>query len=147
MIKQNAGFKIKAPKALTAFLILVCMIISHQTASAQQEEQMVRIAEIEIDSAYLKEYKAILEEEAAASVKLESGVIAIFPMYQKENPTRIRILEIYASKAAYEQHLKTPHFQKYKTTTLKMVKSLNLVGMEVIDVAIMPLMFRKLKDK
>ena len=147
MIKQNAGFKIKAPKALTAFLILVCMIISHQTASAQQEEQMVRIAEIEIDSAYLKEYKAILEEEAAASVKLESGVIAIFPMYQKENPTRIRILEIYASRAAYEQHLKTPHFQKYKTTTLKMVKSLNLVGMEVIDVAIMPLMFRKLKDK
>ncbi len=147
MIKQNAGFKIKAPKALTAFLILVCMIISHQTASAQQEEQMVRIAEIEIDSAYLKEYKAILEEEAAASVKLESGVIAIFPMYQKENPTRIRILEIYASKAAYEQHLKTPHFQKYKTTTLKMVKSLNLVGMEVIDVAIMPLMFRKLKHK
>ncbi len=146
MIKQNAGFKIKAPKALTAFLILVCMIISHQTASAQQEEQMVRIAEIEIDSAYLKEYKAILEEEAAASVKLESGVIAIFPMYQKENPTRIRILEIYASRAAYEQHLKTPHFQKYKTTTLKMVKSLNLVGMEVIDVAIMPLMFRKLKD-
>lgn len=147
MIKQNAGFKIKAPKALTAFLILVCMIISHQTASAQQEEQMVRIAEIEIDSAYLKEYKAILEEEAAASVKLESGVIAIFPMYQKENPTRIRILEIYASKAAYEQHLKTPHFQKYKTTTLKMVKSLNLVSMEAIDVAIMPLMFRKLKDK
>ena len=147
MIKQTAGFKIKAPKALTAFLILVCMIISHQTASAQQEEQMVRIAEIEIDSAYLKEYKAILEEEAAASVKLESGVIAIFPMYQKENPTRIRILEIYASKAAYEQHLKTPHFQKYKTTTLKMVKSLNLVGMEVIDVAIMPLMFRKLKHK
>ena len=147
MIKQNAGFKIKAPKALTAFLILVCMIISHQTASAQQEEQMVRIAEIEIDSAYLKEYKAILEEEAAASVKLESGVIAIFPMYQKENPTRIRILEIYASRAAYEQHLKTPHFQKYKTTTLKMVKSLNLVGMEVIDVAIMPLMFRKLKHK
>lgn len=146
MIKQNADFKIKAPKVLTAFLILVCMIITHQTASAQQEEQMVRIAEIEIDSAYLKEYKAILEEEAAASVKLEPGVIAIFPMYQKENPTRIRILEIYASRAAYEQHLKTPHFQKYKTTTLKMVKSLNLVGMEVIDVATMPLMFRKLKD-
>lgn len=147
MIKQNAGFKIKAPKALTSFLILFCMIINCYAASAQQEEQMVRIAEIEIDSAYLKEYIAILEEEAAASVKLESGVIAIFPMYQKENPTRIRILEIYASKAAYEQHLKTPHFQKYKTTTLKMVKSLNLVSMEAIDVAIMPLMFRKLKDK
>lgn len=142
---QEPGFKTEVPKALTSFFILVCMVINCYTASAQQEKQMVRIAEIEIDSAYLEEYKAILEEEAAASVKLEPGVIVIFPMFQKENPTRVRILEIYANRAAYEQHLKTPHFQKYKTTTLKMVKSLNLADMEVIDGATMPLMFKKLK--
>ena len=121
------------------------MTLSYQTASAQQEEPMIRMAEIEIDSAYLEEYKAILKEEAAASVKLEPGVITIFPMYEKENPAQIRILEIYASRAAYEQHLKTPHFQKYKTTTLKMVKSLKLVDMGAVDMATMPLMFEKLK--
>lgn len=120
------------------------MIINYHPSSAQQDEQMVRIAEIEIDSAYLEEYKTILEEEAAASVKLEPGVIAIFPMFQKEKPTQVRILEIYAGRADYEQHLKTPHFQKYKTTTLKMVKSLKLIDMEAIDVATMPLMFKKL---
>src|SRR5687767_9958472 len=145
MIRQNASFKTKAPKALISFLILVFMMVSYHKASAQQKELMVRISEIEIDAAYLEEYKAILEEEAAASVKLEPGVIAIFPMYQKENPAQVRILEMYASKAAYEQHLKTPHFQKYKTTTLKMVKSLMLVDMQAIDVATMPLVFRKLK--
>ncbi|QHT71986.1 antibiotic biosynthesis monooxygenase [Rhodocytophaga rosea] len=107
---------------------------------------MVRIAEIEIVPASLEEYKAILEEEAAASVKLEPGVIAIFPMYQKENPTQVRILEIYASKKAYEQHLKTPHFQKYKTTTLNMVKLLKLLEMEAVDVTTMPLIFKKLKE-
>lgn len=143
--KQESGFKTEVPKALTPFLILFCMIMNCYPSSAQQEKRMVRIAEIEIDSAYLEEYKAILEEEAAASVKLEPGVIVIFPMFQKENPTQVRILEIYASRAAYEQHLKTPHFQKYKTTTLKMVKSLNLADMEVIDEATMPLMFKKLK--
>jgi quinol monooxygenase YgiN len=121
------------------------MMVSYHKASAQQKELMVRISEIEIEPAYLEEYKAILEEEAAASVKLEPGVIAIFPMYQKENPAQVRILEMYASKAAYEQHLKTSHFQKYKTTTLKMVKSLKLVDMQAIDVATMPLVFRKLK--
>ena len=105
---------------------------------------MIRVAEIEVDSAYLEEYQAILKEEAAASVKLEVGVIVIFPMYQKENPTQIRILEIYASKAAYKEHLTTPHFQKYKTTTLNMVKSLKLVEMEAIDEATMPLIFKKL---
>ncbi len=142
MIKQNTDFKIKAPMS---FLILLLMTVSYQTVSAQPKEPMIRIAEIEIDSAYLEEYKTILAEEAAASVKLEVGVIAIFPMHQKENPTQIRILEIYASKAAYEQHLRTLHFQKYKATTLEMVKSLKLVAMEAIDMATMPLMFEKLK--
>ncbi|TDB62808.1 antibiotic biosynthesis monooxygenase [Arundinibacter roseus] len=107
---------------------------------------MVRIAEIEILPAYLEEYIGILEVEAAASVKLEPGVITIFPMYEKENRTQIRILEIYASKAAYEQHLKTPHFQKYKTTTIHMVKSLKLVEMEAVDESTMPLFFKKLQE-
>jgi len=106
---------------------------------------MIRISEIEIDSIYLKEYKAILKEEARASVKLEPGVISICPMYEKENPTQVRILEIYASREAYELHLKTPHFQTYKTTTLKMVKSLKLTDMEAIDPDTMPQIFRKLK--
>lgn len=105
---------------------------------------MVRISEIEIDSKYLEEYKAILKEEAAASVRLEPGVVTIFPMYQKDSPTTVRILEIYASREAYESHLKTPHFQQYKTTTLKMVKSLNLVDMEAIDRDTMAKIFSKM---
>ena len=139
-------FKINVPKATLPFLILVLIMFSYLSASAQQKELMVRIAEIEIDTAYLEAYQAILEEEAAASVKLEPGVIAIFPMYQKENPALVRILEIYANKVAYEQHLKTAHFQKYKTTTLNMVKSLKLIDMEAIDEASMPIIFRKLKE-
>jgi quinol monooxygenase YgiN len=136
----------EASKLFFSFLILVLLIVSNHTASAQQKEMMVRISEIEIDPVYLEAYKAILKEEAAASVKLEPGVIAIFPMYQKENPTQVRILEMYASKAAYEQHLKTPHFQKYKTTTLKMVKSLKLVDMESLDAATIPLIFLKKEE-
>ncbi len=98
-----------------------------------EPDLMVRISEIEILPEFLEEYKAILQTEAAASVKVEPGVIAIFPMYQKENPTQIRIVEMYANKDAYQSHLKTPHFQLYKTTTIKMVKSLNLVDMSSID--------------
>lgn len=122
------------------------LVFSLQPATAQQSQMMIRIAEIEIEPAALEEYKAILKEEAAASVKLEKGVISIFPMYSKENPTSVRILEIYADRAAYEQHLKTPHFQKYKTGTASMVKSLKLVDMNAIDDATMPLLFKKLKE-
>ena len=88
------------------------LLVVRNAAGAQQKEMIVRISEIGVDLRYLEEYKAVLKEEAEASVRLEPGVIAIFPMYQKENPTEVRILEIYASQEAYESHLKTPHFLK-----------------------------------
>lgn len=119
-------------------------IIEKPLVSVVKPEMMVRISEIEIWPEYLKEYNAILKEEASASVRLEAGVIAIFPMYQKESPTQIRIIEIYADKAAYQSHLKTPHFLHYKTKTLKMVKSIKLVDMESLDKETMLEIFRKL---
>jgi quinol monooxygenase YgiN len=119
---------------------------SHATAAPNHgaDQMIVRLSEIEIEPDHLEEYKAILKEEAAASVNLEPGVISIFPMYQKENPTAVRILEIYASRGAYEAHLKTPHFQKYKITTLKMVRNLKLIDMDTIDAETMATIFQKM---
>ena len=134
-------------KGSVPILILIMVLVSHNAASAQQQEMMVRISEIEIDASYLDEYQAILKEEAEASVRLEPGIISIFPMYQKDHPTEVRILEIYASRADYESHLKTPHFQKYKTTTLKMVKSLKLVDMGAIDAETMTEIFKKMNSR
>jgi quinol monooxygenase YgiN len=126
---------------ITMFTLLICCSVY-----AQKDDMIIRISEIQIDSNYLEQYKAILKEESSASVKLEPGVISIYPMYQKEQRTQVRILEIYASKEAYQSHLKTPHFQKYKTTTLNMVKSLKFIDMDAIDPEHMPKIFRKLKD-
>ncbi|WP_253251791.1 hypothetical protein [Flavobacterium sp. ACN2] len=50
---------------------------------AQNKDHMVRIAEVEIIPDYLEQYKAILKEEAEASIRLESGVIAIFQCFKK----------------------------------------------------------------
>src|SRR3954470_7112958 len=89
---------------------------------------MVRIAEIDVDPAQLDAYKAILAEEQEASVRLEPGVLMLHSMAIADQPTQIRLLEVYASRAAYEAHLKAPHFVKYKTSTEKMVKSLINTG-------------------
>lgn len=130
------------------FLCLVFTVVFFisGTISAQKKDMMIRIAEIEIYPEHLSQYKAILKEESAASVKLESGVLAIFPMYQKSDSTQIRIIEIYHDKEAYQSHLKTPHFQKYKTTTTKMVKALKLVEMNTIDPESMKMVFRKINE-
>jgi len=133
------------------FMVLLansCSISQQKKPDTDMKDLMIRISEIEIDFQSLEEYKAILKEEAKASVLLEPGVISIFPMFQKDNPTQVRILEIYANREAYKSHLETPHFLKYKTTTLKMVKSLRLVDMEAIDTDTMHEIFNKLiKDK
>ncbi|WP_158552544.1 carboxymuconolactone decarboxylase family protein [Spirosoma telluris] len=120
-------------------------LLAKPIAPVIETDMMVRIAELDIASDYLDEYKAILKEEAEKSVKIEPGVIAIFPMYEKEKPTQIRLVEVYASYAAYQAHLKTPHFQHYKTATLKMVKSLTLVDMASLDPEMMLEVFKKLK--
>ncbi|MBV7530392.1 antibiotic biosynthesis monooxygenase [Chitinophaga sp. sic0106] len=107
---------------------------------------MVRIAEIDIHPEQLEAYKSILKYEAEASVRLEKGVIAIFPMFEKEHPERVRILEIYKDQQAYQDHLKSEHFLKYKTSTLAMVKSLKLVEMAALDMEAAVQVFKKLKE-
>ena len=42
-------------------------------------------------------------------------------------PCKVYILEVYADRSAYEAHLKTAHFKKYKEGTAGMVKSLKLI--------------------
>lgn len=113
---------------------------------AEGSGMIIRISEIEIYPDSLDKYQAILREEAEASVRLETGVISIFPMSQKKTPNQIRILEVYANRDAYEGHIKTPHFLRYKTATLAMVKSLQLIDMDAIDAATMTKIFSKLKE-
>ncbi len=93
---------------------------------------IVRMAELEIDPAQLDRYKALLAEEIEASVEIEQGVMMLYAVSIKGSPELIRILEVYADQEAYEAHLRSPHFLKYKTLTSDMVRSLHLVETEPI---------------
>ncbi len=45
----------------------------------------------------------------------------------ESDPCKIYILEVYADREAYQAHLQTAHFRKYKEGTADMVKSLKLI--------------------
>ena len=85
------------------------------TAAIAAANMIVRIAEIEVYPQYLTEYLEIANEVDRLSIEHEPGVICLYPMQSAEDSTKIRILEIYASEEAYQQHLKTDHFQKHFT--------------------------------
>ena len=95
--------------------------------SQQYGERIVRLAEIEVEPEYLEEYMAFAKEVGETSVKVEPGVLTLFSMQTKEDPCKIYILEIYADQEAYQSHIQTAHFKKYKEGTAKMVKSLKLI--------------------
>ena len=104
-------------------------IIKQETAkpTVSATDNLVRLSKITVDVNRLDEYNAYLKEEIEASMRLEPGVLTLYATAEKNAPHKITILEIYADRAAYENHLKSPHFQKYKQGTLEMVKDLELV--------------------
>lgn len=101
-------------------------------STAKTPKRKIRLAKIRVDGAYLEKYKAALREEIEASIRIEPGVLALNAVSEKRDPTRITILEIYASEDAYKAHVASRHFQKYKLSTQKMVKSLELIETDPI---------------
>ena len=94
------------------------------------ENNLVRLSKIIVDPAQLDAYNVFLKEEIEASMRLEPGVLTLYATYEKDAPHHVTILEIYADSVAYESHLKTPHFQKYKQGTIEMVQELKLVDVK-----------------
>ena len=90
-------------------------------------ERIVRLAEIVVDPKRLDDYLAFAKEVGTVSMATEPGVIGLFSMQDKENPSKIYILEVYADRLAYEAHIRTAHFRKYKEGTADMVQSLRLI--------------------
>jgi quinol monooxygenase YgiN len=104
--------------------------------TAQVNQPYVRIAKIVVDSAQLENYKEQLTMGMKTAIRIEPGVLSMYAVYDNLQPTHITILETYSSKEAYQSHIQTDHFKKYKSGTLNMVKSLELVDVTPIEYAI-----------
>ena len=130
-------------KVLLTVMSLLAVACSGDKAGKGDGTMIVRLAEIEVYPEHLQEYLEYANEVDRVSVEQEPGVVCLFPMQSAEDSTKIRILEIYASEEAYQSHLKTEHFQKYKQGTLHMVKDLKLPTMKPLDPETMKLIFNK----
>jgi quinol monooxygenase YgiN len=116
----------------------ILMLFFGKTAMAQQKNQMVRLAKIQVDPSQLEKYNTALKEQMATAIRVEPGVLTYYAVADKSDPSHITILEIYADTAAYKAHIETPHFKKYKETVQHMVKSLELVDVSLIASAKKP---------
>ena len=113
-------------------------------AKPAADGMLVRIAEVEIHPQYVADYLSAAREIERASLAEEPGVVCLFPNQAGEDSTQIRILEIYASPEAYQHHLQTAHFQRYKQGTLHMVKALKLQDLKPLDAPSMRKIFQRM---
>ena len=111
----------------TLLLGVAAAAIGWSAKPQAQKPQKVRLARIVVDSTRLASYKAFLKEGVEAAMRKEPGVLSLYAVFEKKKPNHLTILEVYADEAAYQAHLKTPHFLKYKKGTQDMVQSLELV--------------------
>lgn len=114
----------------TGEIIGKCLNLDKQPGMCAKEpmtaDGIVRLSKIEVYPQHLDEYMKYATEVGEVSLRTEPGVLTMYAVGEKENPCKIPILETYASREAYEKHIASKHFQKYKQGTLHMVKSLVL---------------------
>ena len=114
----------------TGEVIGKCLQLDKAPAMCAKEpmaaDGIVRLSKIEIYPQYLDAYLSYAVEVGEVSLRTEPGVLTMYAVSEKENPCRVTILETYASREAYEKHIASEHFQRYKQGTLHMVKSLVL---------------------
>lgn len=91
-----------------------------------QSDGIVRLSKIEIFPEYVEEYMKFAIEVGEISLRTEPGVLTMYAVREKDNPCNVTILETYSSQEAYQQHIASKHFQKYKQGTLHMVRNLVL---------------------
>ncbi len=123
----------------TGEIIGKCLNLDKQPGMCAKEEMtadgIVRLSKIEVWPQFLDEYIKYVTEVGEISLRAEPGVLTMYAVSEKENPCKITILETYASREAYDRHIASTHFQKYKQGTLHMVKSLELTDQTPLNPA------------
>jgi quinol monooxygenase YgiN len=132
-MKNFNSFIIRQHGTLIIFIISL-MVFSLESAFAQDQTTYMRIAKITVDSTKINDYKIALKEQMQSALQLEKGVLAYSAVQDKKNPERITILETYANIEAYQAHIQTAHFKKYKAIVTDMVKQLELIDVDPIAI-------------
>jgi quinol monooxygenase YgiN len=118
--------------------IVIPMLLLISIKGMAQDNRMYRIAKIKVDPAQLDSYRLALNEQMNTAIREEPGVLSYYAVAGKQHPENITIFEIYADTAAYQRHIGSAHFKKYKETVKNMVISLELEDVSLLAAAKKP---------
>ncbi len=76
----------------------------------------VIVAPIKIKPEHKEAFIESMLDDAVGSVSNEPGCLRFNVIQDRENPNKIYLFEVYKDKAAFDAHLQTPHFIKWRDT-------------------------------
>ena len=83
-------------------------------------EAQVNLVTVTVNPEMNQAFADIVIPEMVESMRVESGVLAMYAATAQDEPNKWYFLEIYAANAAYQQHRQTPHFKDYLARTAAM---------------------------
>jgi quinol monooxygenase YgiN len=81
----------------------------------------VILVEFNLKPGCLEPFTAAVRENAALSVRDEPGCRRFDVLTPRDGSERIVLYEIYDGRAAFDAHLETPHYARFKEATQEMI--------------------------
>ncbi len=101
-----------------------------ERASAQgASSPFVLVVELQIVPSELENFRAAIKENGQTAVRDEPGCREFNIVYEKDNPARVLLFEVYDNAEAFAAHQASAHFKKYAATTASMIKSRKRIDM------------------
>jgi quinol monooxygenase YgiN len=97
--------------------------------NARPEDLYIRLIKIELHSNAIEDFNKLGNTIMLPGIKNEPSILVMYAVAEKNNPTNVSILEVYQNLAAYNLHIETPHYLKYKEGAKGLVKSLRFIDL------------------
>ena len=81
----------------------------------------VIVVEFRIKSGEMAAFRKLMDENARASIRDERGCRRFDVLQNRKDAERILLYEIYDDRAAFDAHLKTPHFASFNQASAPLV--------------------------
>ena len=72
---------------------------------ADDSGRIVTPAKLQIDPSQVDNYKAALKEGVETALRVETGVLTLYPVAEKNNPTHFTIPEVYDAQSGFDSFL------------------------------------------
>lgn len=102
-------------RAIRASAIVILMVIGNgqRAMATETTPPIMRVFEFVLDPSDVQPFLEEGKKNIELSVRDEPGVLAMFCSTDKNDPSKLYVVEIYRDQAAYQVHADSPHFKAF----------------------------------